>query len=246
MATTKTIRKKAAKRPQANLNGLSASVASLSGNTDGMSKTEVATQLKKAVGLAKQLAAAAPAGPQSFAPNTNLTSELNNIDFRKMIGGPLQACVDAQVASSLATVDFINKVGFTTDANGKKELVMVDFSHSRKDVDDQGKAVTKDVNIKVPLLAMLPIPSLRIEHAIIVFNVKLNSVETSDVSDKLGINVSASGGFGPVSFKVSASYTRQSSTGVKVEKEYALNINVKCVQDEIPAGLEKILNMLAA
>jgi hypothetical protein len=93
---------------------------------------------------------------------------------------------------------------------------------------------------------MLPIPSLRIEHAIIVFNVKLNSVETADVSDKLGINVSASGGFGPVSFKVSASYQRQSSTGVKVEKEYALNINVKCVQDEIPAGLEKILNMLAA
>src|SRR5690242_15560532 len=39
------------------------------------------------------------------AVSTNLTAELNNIDFRKMIGGPLQAAVDAQVASSLATID---------------------------------------------------------------------------------------------------------------------------------------------
>jgi hypothetical protein len=31
-----------------------------------------------------------------------------------------------------------------------------------------------------------------------------------------------------------------------VKKEYALNVNVKAVQDEMPAGLEKILGMLAA
>ena len=41
--------------------------------------------------------ARAPQAPQSLAPSVNLTSELNNIDFRKMIGGPLQAAVDAQV-----------------------------------------------------------------------------------------------------------------------------------------------------
>jgi Protein of unknown function (DUF2589) len=245
MATSKTAKKTAAKKATPSFNGLKNSVENLPGNLDGLSKQEAVSQLKKTVSLARQLAAAGPLGPQALAPSTNLTSELNNIDFRKMIGGPLQACVDAQVASSLATVDFINKVGFT-EVDGKKELVMVDFSHKRKDVDPEGKATEKDVSIRVPLLAMLPIPSLRIEHAIIVFNVKLNSVETSTVAQTIGVNAEVKGGFGPVSFKVSASYQRQSSTGVKVEKEYALNINVKCVQDEIPAGLEKILNMLAA
>jgi Protein of unknown function (DUF2589) len=245
MATSKTAKKTAVKKTTPSFNGLKTSVENLPGNLDGLSKQEAVTQLKKTVSLARQLAAAGPLGPQSMAPTTNFSSELNNIDFRKMIGGPLQACVDAQVASSIATVDFINKVGFA-EVNGKKELVMVDFSHTRKDVDSEGKEVSKAVSIRVPLLAMLPIPSLRIEHAIIIFNVKLNSVETSDVSDKLGISASVQGGFGPVSFKVSASYQRQSSSGVKVEKEYALNINVKCVQDEIPAGLEKILGMLAA
>ncbi|MEN9483191.1 DUF2589 domain-containing protein [Sphaerotilus montanus] len=197
-------------------------------------------------GLSRAVAGAQGHLAARAAPSTNLTSELNNIDFRKMIGGPLQAAVDAQVASSLATVNFINSVGFETADDGKKTLVMVDFSHTRKDVDAEGNEVNKDIAIRVPLLAMLPIPSLRIEHVIIDFKVKLNSVESSKVSDKLGVSVSAGGGFGPVNFKVSASYERQTSTGVEVKKEYALTVNVKAVQDEIPAGLEKILNMLAA
>lgn len=179
------------------------------------------------------------------APSTNFTTELNNIDFQKMIGGPLQACVNAQVASSLATVDFINKVGFT-EVDGKKELVMVDFSHKRKDIEADGTAKDSEISIRVPLLAMLPIPSLRIEHVIIDFNVKLNSVETSKVEQSIGVNAEVSAGWGPVKIKVSASYQRKSTTGVEVKKEYALNVNVKAVQDEIPAGLEKILNMLAA
>ena len=179
------------------------------------------------------------------APSTNFTSELNNIDFQKMIGGPLQACVNAQVASSLATVDFINQVGFV-EVNGKKELLMVDFSHTRNDVNADGTANKTEVSIKVPLLAMLPIPSLRIEHVTIDFNVKLNSVETSKVEQSIGVNTEVSAGWGPVKFKVSASFQRKSTTGVEVRKEYALNVNVKAVQDEIPAGLEKILNMLAA
>lgn len=207
---------------------------------------EVASQLAGAARAAGRAAGAASLAAAA-APSTNFASELNNIDFRKMIGGPLQAAVDAQVASSLATVDFINKVGFTApDDQGQRELVMVDFTHKRKDVDGEGQPVEKEIFIKVPLLAMLPIPSLRIEHVIIDFNVKLNSVESSSTADELGVNAEVKAGWGPVSFKVSASYQRKTATNVEVKKEYALNVNVKAVQDEIPAGLEKILGLLAA
>jgi Protein of unknown function (DUF2589) len=195
-------------------------------------------------------AASAARALTAAAVSTDLSSELNNIDFRKMIGGPLQAAVDAQVASSMATVDFINKVGFkdvtATDGTVTRELVMVDFSHKRVDVNADGDLVPTEVFIKVPLLAMLPIPSLRIEHVIIDFNVKLNSVQSSSTEDTLKIDAEVGGRFGPVNFKVSASYQRKTATNVEVKKEYALNINVKAVQDEIPAGLEKILNLLAA
>ena len=210
------------------------------------SADEVSKQLAGAIRTVRAAAARAPVA--RAAVSTDLVSELNNIDFRKMIGGPLQAAVDAQVASSLATVDFINKVGFAEDAQGKKELVMVDFTHKRNNgpkADGTGDDI-KDVAIRVPLLAMLPIPSLRIEHVIIDFNVKLNSVESSSTSTDLGVNAEIKGGWGPVSMKVSASFQRKTATNVEVKKEYSLNVNVKAVQDEIPAGLEKILGMLAA
>jgi hypothetical protein len=206
---------------------------------------EVSKQLSGAV-RAVRAAASAGSGIRPRAVSTDLVSELNNIDFRKMIGGPLQAAVDAQVASSLATVDFINKVGFKGEGDDR-ELVMVDFSHKRNNGKKaDGTDDIKDVAIRVPLLAMLPIPSLRIEHVIIDFNVKLNSVESSSTSTDLGVNAEVKGGWGPVSFKVSASFQRKTATNVEVKKEYALNVNVKAVQDEIPAGLEKILGMLAA
>ncbi len=226
-------------KPEVALDGIEKTLQSITKNPENFTKEDVLMAISNTASAFKNL------GPLK-APSTDLVSELNNIDFKKMIGGPLQAVVDAQVASAISTVNFINAVGFVTDDQGKKELVMVDFSHKRKDVDADGKETTKDVSIRVPLLAMLPIPSLRIEHVIIDFNVKLNSVETSTVSDKLAISAEVKGGWGPVSFKVSAAYQRQSTTGVEVKKEYALNVNVKAVQDEIPAGLEKILGMLAA
>jgi hypothetical protein len=212
--------------------------------------TDAAIARRAAMGLITSAASALASG--EFAPaaiSTNLVSELNNIDFSKMIGGPLQAAVDAQVASSLATVNFINAVGFTESVNNApRELVMVDFSHTRNEgtVDGSTQPVIKSITLKVPLLAMLPIPSLRIEHVIIDFNVKLNSVESSNVSSSVSGSTTNSGGLGPVKFKVSASFQRKSTTGVEVKKEYALNVNVKAVQDEMPGGLEKILNLLAA
>ncbi|MFC6087285.1 DUF2589 domain-containing protein [Sphaerisporangium aureirubrum] len=207
-----------------------------------------------ATAAAAAVATAADASKPLAAASADLSGDLNNIDFRKMIGGPLQAAVDAQVASAMAAVDFITKVGFTAAANGadgkpdlsKRELVMVDFSHTRNDIGPDGKSVPKTTHVRVPLLAMLPIPSLRIEHVVIDFNVKLNSVESAATSDTLGVGVEAGGGFGPVNFKVSASYQRKTSSNVEVKKEYALNVNVKAVQDEMPAGLEKVIGMLSA
>jgi hypothetical protein len=218
------------------------------GNANAQIAGQAASTISEIRGMARAGRRPQPLAGTPKIPAVDLVTELNGIDFHKMIGGPLQAAVDAQVASSLATVDFITRVGFDAPAQpgGKRELVMVDFTHSRKDVKADGTADNKEINVKVPLLAMLPIPSLRIEHVIIDFNVKLNSVVSVSEEAKLAIGGSASGGFGPVKFKVSASFQRKTSTNVEVKKEYALNVNVKAVQDEIPAGLEKILGLLAA
>jgi hypothetical protein len=187
--------------------------------------------------------ASAVIGQATRAMNTQIgvqdvsADQLNNIDFRLMIGGPLQAAIDAQVASSIATINFIKSVGFDDDG----EVKTVEFKYNKTKSD----GTTESATIDVPLLAMLPIPSLRIESVDINFNAKLNSVETTETKTDLKIGAEAKAGWGPVSFKVTASYQRSSTTGSKVEKEFTLSVKVRAVQDEIPAGLEKVLNLLS-
>jgi hypothetical protein len=183
------------------------------------------------------------------ASDADFAAELGSIDFAKIIGGPLDACVKAQNNASISTVSFINEVGFV-GAGPNKELRMVDFSY-KKTVPDtsegaaEGATTEKNVELTVPFVSILNIPSLRIETCEVDFNVKLNSTYTKDTSSEFGIDAGVSGGWGPVKFNVDVSYKRTSSTGIKVEKEYSLGVKVKATNDEMPAGLEKVLGIMS-
>jgi Protein of unknown function (DUF2589) len=158
-------------------------------------------------------------------------AELGSINFESLISSPINAAVKAQIDSSIATVNFIRQVGFDTD----NKVRMVTFKK---------KVGAETTEIEVPLLSCFEIPSLRIETVETDFNVRLNSVDTSTVDTSLGIDAAVSGGFGPVKFKVSASYQRKSSNGTEVKREYSMNVKVRAVQSEIPKGLEILLSKL--
>lgn len=196
----------------------------------------------------------------SDAASADFAAELGSIDFATIIGGPLDACVKAQSNASIATVNFINEVGFelTDPANAaspkklrmaefkyKKNIPNPDFKEDEPVSATNPKTIPNDVEISVPFIALLNVPSFRIETCEVDFNVKLNSTYTKDVSDEFGINAGVSGGWGPVKFKVDVSYKRTSSTGIKVEKEYSLGVKVRATNDEMPAGLEKVLGLLS-
>lgn len=195
--------------------------------------------------------------------NGAFAAEMGSIDFAKIIGGPLDACVKAQSNASVSTVSFINEVGFDVDEGGAKTLRMVDFSYTRnianpdyineEDTPGVPERVDEVVTINVPFISLLNVPSFRIETCEIDFNVKLNSTYTQKTDSEFGINTSTSGGsggiaslFAKVNFKVDVSYKRTTSTGIKVEKEYSLGVKVRATNDEMPAGLEKVLGLLSA
>lgn len=183
----------------------------------------------------------------SDAANADFAAELGSIDFATIIGGPLDACVTAQANASISTVSFINEVGFEGE-DGSKKLRMAEFKYKKSVPDEENPSITKqvDTEISVPFIALLNIPSFRIETCEIDFNVKLNSTYTKDTSSEFGLNVGTSGKICRVKFNVDVSYKRTSSTGVKVEKEYSLGVKVRATNDEMPAGLEKVLGLLGA
>ena len=176
--------------------------------------------------------------------SATLYKELNNLDFSTYIGGPLQAAIKAQTDASIASADFIQRIGFTESG----DLRYITFKY-QKTVPDESLSSTTGVKqvgyeLEVPFLTILTIPAIRIEEITIDFSAKLNSCDTSKTDTEWGIDASLGVNWGVVNFKASTSYKRKTTTGSEVTRAYDLTVHVKAVNDELPAGLDRILRIM--
>ncbi len=185
--------------------------------------------------------------------------ELREIPFGYLIGAPLKAAIEAQALAAKTTVDFIQKVGFLeddndigsmfndlkTDGNAGK-VRNVTFQYTKLDED----GVVKDAKLTVPILSIVPIPFIRLDTIDIDFVAKLQDVITSSTKTDFKYGVDAKAKFkswwSPVSMEVRTSMTYQSSRddSSRFVREYTMNIKVHAVQEDMPAGLERMLDIL--
>lgn len=167
--------------------------------------------------------------------------ELATLDFANLIGGPLNAVVEAQAKAALTTVNFIKEVAF--DKEGKAR--QVNFNYTRSD----GDGKTREYNLSVPFLTMLPIPYIAVKKANIAFNAKITSTVSASTSDTLQSEVSADASlsyywFARAKLQTKVSYQKTNSSAAKEERTYDLSINVEACNDEMPAGTERLLTIL--
>jgi hypothetical protein len=204
----------------------------------------------------------------------NPGQELSSIDFESMIGGPLVAVINAQAQAAMSTVNFIKEVGFKKpsteeEAGGDtstEEPIYVTFKYPKElspyqpaisadpeatppvPASDAVEAKYETQELQVPILTILPIPFIRIDETTIDFNAKINSVEYRKTNTRLKVDASleAKAGWlwGSAKLKVSTSFQRTTQQGNTVNRTYSLAIHVKAVQDEMPAGMEKMLSIL--
>jgi len=113
---------------------------------------------------------------------------------------------------------------------------------------DAKPAQIEEMKLEVPILTMLPIPFIRIEETTIDFHAKLNSVEFSKTDTNLGVkaDLTVQQGWpgGSAKLHVAVSYQRKTSQGLQVDRTYSMDVHIKAVQDELPAGLDRILGIL--
>jgi hypothetical protein len=179
----------------------------------------------------------------------SLGDELSSIDFQSMIGGPLIAVIKAQAQSAQTSV-----VGFNdpeADENaGMPTMVTFTYEKPVESKDEAGDITVTPTafNLTVPILTMLPIPFIRVEEVTIDFNAKINSVaeSTTSASSDLNTSLSVKVGWKPVSAELKCSYSNKKSSSAtdKTERTYSLVIHVRAVQDELPAGMERLLGIL--
>lgn len=178
-------------------------------------------------------------------PSTVATNALQGIPFSAIIGGPLQAAIEAQSMAAQSTVNFIETVGFQpTGPNGTPQIVQVVFSYQ------QGSQM---MNLSVPLLAIVPIPYIAVTNITIDFTANINAASSSVASQSSDSQTSASGSVGYSGWGLTANFNasysaKQSSTASQSSKysvEYTLTIHVEAEQEDMPVGLQQILNILA-
>lgn len=142
-----------------------------------------------------------------------------------------------------------NNADITVDGGGGKEAKL------KLKIIEAGKTVPamfQKMKIDVPILTMMPIPFIKIDYTDIEFNVKINSVSNtssssnSDTSVKSDTTAGYKGWRFNASTTLNASFSNQkaSSSSEEVKKDYSLNIKVHAVQDDMPAGMSRILDIL--
>jgi len=115
-------------------------------------------------------------------------------------------------------------------------------------VDNAVSAVFQDMKISVPILTMLPIPFIKVDIITIDFNAKITSMETQSQSESLNFKTSLEAKQrwpgGSAKLNASVAFKKSSSSGSSIERTYSMAIHVQASQDEMPAGMEKLLGIL--
>ena len=178
---------------------------------------------------------------------------LGSIPYGTLIGAPMTAAVEAQALSAQTSIDFIRSIGFesTEDGTDFGAVRQVTFSYSRRDTTTGEET---DVSLKVPLLTIVPIPYLRIDDMTIDFTSKITEEmlrstkrdSSTEAEAELSINYSHFLSPVKVGFKASISTKHSSSTATsnRYKAEHTININVRATQDDLPAGMTRVLDIL--
>ncbi|MDJ0736059.1 MAG: DUF2589 domain-containing protein [Nostocaceae cyanobacterium] len=98
--------------------------------------------------------------------------------------------------------------------------------------------------LTVPLLAMVPIPYIRINDMTIDFEFQIKDVETRESTTEKNVSVKAKarGWFYKVNLK--GSYSNRTVNKRETDRRTTLKVTVNAVQDEIPEGLGRVLDIL--
>src|SRR5262249_20314453 len=182
---------------------------------------------------------------------------ISQIPFAAIIGGPLNAAVEAQGAAAGSCYEFIKKVGFETTTTGTApnevtttKVREITFSYVRKA--EGGAATNVTTSITVPLLTVMPLPFIRIESLTVSYKVHITAegthLDTTTRSTERTVSGGAQLGWGlwKANFNASIS-SKKDSTATNTSKysvEQTMDINMHAVQDDMPAGMAKLLSMM--
>jgi hypothetical protein len=187
----------------------------------------------------------------------NMSSQFKGLPMGDLIGGPLNAACDAQVKLAQATANFIKVIGFLPPAADNKDPNAVGGTRTalfrfKRPVDNPtpgaGGIAEEEVELEVPLLAIVKVPNLSIATVDVTFNMEVkSSYAQKESEDKKGeFSADMSVGWGIFSAKVHvagsvATHKENTRTSDNSAKYY---VAVHAEDKGMPEGLARVLDIL--
>jgi Protein of unknown function (DUF2589) len=182
----------------------------------------------------------------------NIADQFKGLPMEDLIGGPLAAAVKSNTDLAKATANFINDVGFEK-VNKDGDIIsgrarMVDFMFERPGIDKEGNPTVEEVKLKVPMLAIVPIPNLQIDLVDITFDMEVKSstksVESESKKGEFNATMSARIGFFTINATVSGSIATNKENTRSTDNSAKYHVAVKATNHGIPEGLARVLDIM--
>ena len=161
-------------------------------------------------------------------PVDNQESLLQELDFNRILGAPLSACVNAQEEAAQATLQYLNEVVFTQagDDDSSLEPVTVSFYF---------ESAGQVHRIVMPLLLIVPVPYLQIDRVDLTFQATVTESRMNHDTRKLSLKAkySAPGDSAEVSKETKAEYMNKR----------CIDINISVTSADMPMGISKLLEI---
>jgi len=185
----------------------------------------------------------------------SMSDQFKGLPMGDLIGGPLSAACDAQIKLAQATADFVKVVGFlppatSTDPNAVGDTRTASFRFKRP-VDDpsgNGGIAEEEVELEVPLLAIVKVPNLSIATVDVTFDMSVSSSTSATETDdkKANLSATASVGWGVFSAKVtvSGSVATHKENTRKSDNSAKYHVSVHAEDNGMPEGLARVMDIL--
>lgn len=162
----------------------------------------------------------------------------------ELLGAPMAAIVQAEAIAAKATADFIKEVGFTNENDSSDPefgtVRNISFSYNRINADGSSDITS----ISVPLLTIIPIPSIQVAEAEIEFDLALTQpdTKTSGTTGTGGHFVTLKDHLklkGIIGKKPGGSNPAGSNNATA-----NMNVKIRLAQSELSVGMVQLLNIL--
>ena len=201
-----------------------------------------------------------------MAELVKMSDQFQGLPMDSLIGGPLTAACDSQIKLARATADFIKVIGFLPptaeqledDENAFGETRTAAFKFKRPvelpsppsaDGSPQPPEMAEEeVEIEVPLLAIVNVPNLSVDSVDVTFDMEVKSSfsASAGAATEASTSVQAGAGWGPFSAKVTvqgkvsahAENTRSSDNSAKY------HVEVHAEDKGMPEGMSRVMDIL--